>query len=168
MEAKAVLIEAVKNAIMVELKGQQLYRSAMEQTKDPAAKLMFKALADDEDEHVQILQNQHKSLLETGKINLDLVEQPDIDEGAETVITEDFKKSVGRGVFELAVIGIGCDLEKRAISYYKEQAEKAEDDAAKQLFTWLSEWEVGHLEQLMELENTLKDEYWATQGFSPM
>ena len=48
------------------------------------------------------------------------------------------------------------------------QAGKAEDPDLRQLFTWLAEWEVGHLEQLVELEKMLQDDYWADQGFSPM
>jgi len=41
-------------------------------------------------------------------------------------------------------------------------------DRLKQLFTWLVEWEDGHLEQLLELEKIYQDAYWADQGFSPM
>ena len=52
----------------------------------------------------------------------------------------------------MAVISIGCDLEKKAIAYYKEHAAKTDDPELKQLFTWLVEWEEGHLDQLRELE----------------
>ena len=68
----------------------------------------------------------------------------------------------------MAVIGIGCDLENKAIAYYRDQADKASDPDLKQLFTWLSEWEVGHLNALMELQKFTQDEYWSNQGFSPM
>ena len=50
------MIEAVKAAVMVEIKGQQLYSHAAMQTEDPAARAMFEALARDEDDHVRILQ----------------------------------------------------------------------------------------------------------------
>ena len=53
-------------------------------------------------------------------------------------------------------------------SYYKENAAKTEDPDLKQLFTWLVEWEDGHLEQLMELEKIYQDAYWSEQSFSPM
>jgi rubrerythrin len=84
------------------------------------------------------------------------------------VITDSFKKSIKRGQFEMAVISIGCDLENKAIAYYKENAAKTEDPDLKQLFTWLVEWEDGHLEQLLELEKIYQDAYWSEQGFSPM
>ena len=165
---KARMIDAIKNAIMTEIKGQQLYAHAAGQTEDPSARAMFEALAKDEDEHVALLQAQHKSLVEEGRVDITLVHPAEVDHGAGHVIDDDFRKSIKRGTFEMAVIGIGCDLENKAITYYREQAELAEDPDLKQIFTWLSEWEVGHLEHLMELEKILQDEYWSDQGFSPM
>jgi len=169
MDAKTErMIQAVKDAIMTEIKGQQLYSHAADTTEDPAAKAMFTALARDEDEHVALLQAQHRSLVDAGRIDLSQVHPAEVDHGAGHVIDDSFRKSIKRGTFEMAVIGIGCDLENKAITYYKEQAAKAEDPDLKQLFTWLAEWEVGHLEHLVELEKMLQDEYWSDQGFSPM
>lgn len=165
---KDAMIQAIKDAVMVEIKGQQLYTHAAKTTEDPAAKAMFEMLARDEDDHVNILQTQYKNLMEAGKINLDDVHPAEVDHGSHGVITDDFRKSIKRGQFEMAVISIGCDLENKAIAYYKEQAEKTEDADLKQLFTWLVEWEDGHLEQLLELEKIYQDAYWAEQGFSPM
>ncbi len=162
------MIEAVKNAIMTEIKGQQLYSHAAATTQDPSAKAMFTALARDEDEHVALLQAQHKSLVEAGRIDLSQVHPAEMDHGAGHVIDDSFRKSIKRGTFEMAVIGIGCDLENKAINYYRDQAAKSDDPDLKQLFTWLGEWEVGHLEQLVELEKMMQDEYWADQGFAPM
>jgi rubrerythrin len=167
-ESKQAVIKAIKDAVMVEVKGQQLYSHAAETAEDPAAKAMFKMLAKDEDDHVRILMNQYKNLVEKGKLDLADVHPAEVDHGSGTVITDDFKKSVQRGKFEMAVISIGCDLENKAISYYKEHAAKTDDPELKQLFTWLREWEDGHLEQLLELEKIYQDAYWADQGFSPM
>ena len=65
-------------------------------------------------------------------------------------------------------LGIGCDLENKAIAYYRDHAARTDDPDLKQLFTWLLEWEDGHLTQLLELEKIYQDAYWADQGFSPM
>ena len=161
-------IEAVKSAIMVEIKGQQLYAHAKTSTTDPDAKAMFEALSRDEEEHVAILKAQYRSLLEHGKIDLSAVHPIDVDEGASPIIGDAFRAAVKRGTFEMAVIGIGCDLENAAIAFYKGEAAKTEDPDLKKIFTWLSEWEVGHLRQLMEIEKVMQDAYWADQGFSPM
>ena len=162
------MIKAVKDAIMTEIKGQQLYSHAAATTPDAAAKAMFEALARDEDEHVALLQAQHKSLVEAGRVDLSHVHPAEVDHGAGHVIDDAFRNSIKRGTFEMAVIGIGCDLENKAIQYYREQAAATEDADLKQLFTWLSEWEVGHLAQLVELEKLMQDEYWSSLGFSPL
>jgi len=169
MEAstKQQLIEAVKQALMVELKGHQLYTHAVQVTEDPAAKAMFQALANDEVEHLRMLQAQHKSLLEEGKVDLGAMHTVTIDEGARHVINETFAKSVKHGTFELAAVSIGVDLERRAESFYREQAKNAEVVELKQLFEKLASWELGHFEQLHELEKLLQDEYWSRQGFAP-
>jgi len=103
-----------------------------------------------------------------GRLDLSQVKPGEVDEGAGTVIDDNFRKSLKRGTFEMAVIGIGCDLEKKALAYYQEQANATRDADLKQLFTWLHQWETGHLENLMELETMLQDAYWSDQGFSPM
>jgi rubrerythrin len=167
-EKQQAVIKAIKDAVMVEVKGQQLYSHAAEKAEDPTAKKMFEMLAQDEDDHVRILMNQYKSLVEAGKLDLKDVHPAEVDHGSATVITDDFRKAVQRGKFEMAVISIGCDLEKKAIAYYKEHAAKTDDAELKQLFTWLVEWEDGHLEQLLELEKIYQDAYWADQGFAPM
>jgi len=165
---KEAMIKVVKDAVMVEVKGQQLYSHAATEAVDPAAKAMFEMLAKDEDDHVRILMTQYKSLMSDGKLDLSEVHPAAVDHGSQDVISDEFKKSIKGGKFEMAVIGIGCDLENKAIAYYKKHAAETDDAELKQLFTWLVEWEDGHLEQLMELEQMYQDAYWADQGFSPM
>jgi rubrerythrin len=167
-QKKQEMIKIIKDAVMVEVKGQQLYTHAAGEAEDPAAKAMFEMLAKEEDDHVRILTNQYKSLIADGKLNLDDVHPAEVDHGSQDVVTDAFKRSIKRGKFEMAVISIGCDLENKAITYYREHSEKAEDPDLKQLFIWLAEWEDGHLEQLLELEKIYQDAYWADQGFSPM
>ncbi len=165
---KQQMIEAIKTALMTEIKGQQLYSHAVSQTPDPDARAMFEALARDEEEHVNLLKAQYKSLMETGRIDLSKVHPAEVDHGAAPIIDDAFRRAVKRGTFEMAVIGIGCDLEKKAIAFYKAAAEKAEDPDLKQIFSWLAEWEVGHLDHLLELEKMMQDAYWSDQGFAPM
>ncbi len=167
-QKKEQMIKAIKDAVMVEVKGQQLYSHAATEAKDPAARAMFEMLAKDEDDHVRILMTQYKSLMADGKLDLSDVHPAEVDHGSADVVTDDFRKSVKRGKFEMAVISIGCDLENKAIAYYKEHADKTDDPELKQLFTWLREWEDGHLEQLLELEKIYQQAYWPDQGLSPM
>jgi len=166
--ADSPVIKALKEALMVEIKGQQLYSHAVTQTSNPDAKKLFEMLAEDEEQHTNILRTQISSLMTDGKFDLSEINPAELDHGSQNVVSDEFKRSLKRGDFEMAVIGIGCDLETRAIDYYTSQAAKTDDADLKKLFTWLSEWEDGHLTQLRELEGLYQDAYWADQGFSPM
>ncbi len=153
---------------MVEIKGQQLYDHAAKQTEDPAAKTMFTMLARDEDAHLKILTTQYRALMENGRMDLSKIDPAEVDQCSHEIVNDEFKRSLKRGTFEMAVIGIGCDLENKAIAYYKQQVEKAKNEDLRKLFSWLVEWEDGHLKQLLELEKVYQEAYWADQGFSPM
>lgn len=166
--ADSAVVKALKDALMVEIKGQQLYTHAATQTENADARKLFEMLAEDEVQHTRILETQLKALLSTGGFDLSEIHPAELDHGSQSIVSDEFKRTLKRGDFEMAVIGIGCDLETRAIAYYKEQAAAAEDPELKKLFTWLSEWEDDHLMQLRELESLYQDAYWADQGFSPM
>ncbi len=167
-EKRDAMIQAVKDALMVEIKGQQLYSHAAETAKDPEVKTMFQMLANDEENHVKMLKAQFKPLMEEGKVTLDGFHPAELDHGSASIIPDSFKKRIKGGEFEMAVIGIGCQLEVQAISHYKSRAKNIDDPDLKQLFSWLSDWEEDHLNQLRELETMYQDSYWSDQGFSPM
>lgn len=167
-EKREAMIQAVKDALMVEIKGQQLYSHAAETAKDPEVKEMFQMLANDEENHVKMLQAQFKPIMEEGRIVLEGFHPAELDHGSQSIIPDSFKKKIKGGEFEMAVIGIGCQLEVQAIAHYKSKAKNIEDPDLKQLFSWLSDWEEDHLNQLRELETMYQDAYWAEQGFSPM
>lgn len=165
---KTAQMEVLKEALLAEVKGHQLYTHAANTTADPAVKAIFESLARDEEGHIHILKNQAKSMFDTGKLDLGVVSTAEVGGGSHAIIDDDFKKSLKTGTFEMAAIGIGCDLEKKAIAYYSEHAEKTDDPELKKLFSWLSDWEKGHLNQLLDLEGHYKDAYWADQGFLQM
>ncbi len=167
-DVRAAMIEVVKEALLAEVKGHQLYTHAATTTTDPAVQGIFKSLARDEEAHIAILKGQAQALFDTGSLDLGAVSTAEVGGGSHAIIDDDFKRSLKKGTFEMAAIGIGCDLEKRAIAYYSEHAEKTDDPELKKLFSWLTEWEKNHLSQLLDLEKFYKDAFWADQGFMPM
>ncbi len=167
-DVRAAMIEVVKEALLAEVKGHQLYTHAATTTTDPAVQGIFKSLARDEEAHIAILKGQAQALVDTGSLDLGAVSTAEVGGGSHAIIDDDFKRSLKKGTFEMAAIGIGCDLEKRAIAYYSEHAEKTDDPELKKLFSWLTEWEKNHLSQLLDLEKFYKDAFWADQGFMPM
>ena len=48
---RKIVLDAIKTAIITELRGLEIYKAAAERTTDPAARLMFQSLATDEEHH---------------------------------------------------------------------------------------------------------------------
>jgi len=58
-------------------------------------------------------------------------------------------------------------MDNRAISVYSERAEASEDSREKQLYSWLAQWERGHLKFLAEINDELLEEVWYESSFWP-
>jgi len=66
------------------------------------------------------------------------------------------------------VISAALEFEKRAVAYYSEQAEQAGSEAEKEVFGWLSRWEVTHMEMLAKVDDELKQDIWFDNQFWPL
>ncbi len=67
----------------------------------------------------------------------------------------------------MAVVAAGVQLEMSAIEYYKKAAAECPDEESSKVFKFLAEWEDDHLRNLTDLQERLKDDYFASQGFAP-
>jgi rubrerythrin len=164
---RRIVLEAVKTAIITELRGLEIYKAAAERAVDPSAKQMFHSLADDEKHHKEFLEKNFRSLLEKGEWavpatpeNLSPLDHTDI-------VTPEFLQRVKGGDFEMGVVAAGCELELSAINFYKKAAKECPDEESAKVFQFLAEWEAGHLESLMQLEARMKESYFADLGFTP-
>jgi len=164
---RKIVLEAIKKAIITELRGYEIYKAAAERATDPNAKMMFNKLADDENCHKTFLEKNFKSVLEKGEWavpatpeNLNPLDDTDI-------VNKDFLARVKGGDFEMAVVAAGSALEISAINFYKQAAKDCPDEESVKVFTFLAEWEADHLKSLSELEDRMRDEYFADRGFAP-
>lgn len=166
--ARKIVLEAVKTAIITELRGLEIYKAAAERTTDHAARLMFQSLANDEAHHKQFLEKNFHSLLESGEWSVPATPENLSPLDDSQVITPQFLKRVKGGAFEMAVVAAGCELEMSAINFYTKAADECPDVESAAVFRFLANWEKGHLEALTALEERMKDQYFAERGFSPM
>jgi len=165
---RRIVLEAVKTAIITELRGYEIYKAAAERTTDASARLMFQSLANDEAHHKDFLEKNFRSLIENGEWSVPATPEnlSPLDESE--VITPQFLKRVKGGSFEMAVVAAGCELEMSAINFYTKAAEECPDAESAAVFRFLANWEKGHLEALTDLEGRMKDQYFAERGFAPM
>ncbi len=166
--SRKIVLEAVKTAIITELRGLEIYKAAAERTADPSARIMFQSLANDEAQHKEFLEKNFKSLLAKGTWSVPATPEnlSPLDESE--VITPQFLKRVKGGSFEMAVVAAGCELELSAIRFYSKAATECPDEDSAKVFRFLADWEKGHLDALNELEARMRDQYFADQGFAPM
>lgn len=167
LATRKIVLEAVKTAIITELRGYEIYRAAAERTTDASAKQMFQSLADDERHHKEFLEKNFKSLLEHGTWAVPATPENLSPLDHSEIITADFLKRVRGGDFEMAVVAAGCQLELSAINFYKQAAKDCPDEESAAVFRFLADWEGDHLRNLADLEARMKDQYFADLGFSP-
>ena len=165
---KVNTLTILKNAILMERKGQSLYLKAMEHANEESVKAFFKDLADDEQEHVNILEKQFKALMKDGKFmaggfdnDASAVDAPDI-------LDETLKDKISAAGFEATAITAAISFEGKAIRVYAGQSEAASDPEEKKIYKWLSTWEKTHLKKLIALEKSLIDSVWEDNNFWPM
>ncbi len=166
METQKAL-EILKMAILMEKRGHAFYAKVAEQTPDPEIRHIFLTMADEETKHVKFLAEQYVSY--EREHTFKKVDLPDLsNEGFATLIlTEDMKNKISSAGFEAAAISAAIDFEKRAIDVYARQAEATSDPNEKALYTWLSDWEKGHLKVLSDMDEELKQKIWNDNQFWP-
>jgi rubrerythrin len=165
---KAKLLEAVKQALMLEINGFQFYQVAAERCSNPVARQMFEELARDETQHRAELERQFRSILQENRWRPPpRSKKPDL-RFKDPVIDQSLKKNIEGAWFDFAALQIGVMLEKRTLDHYRNQRSCTEDPELKALYTWLTEWEEGHLDRLMTLERAMREEIWNEAGFWPL
>lgn len=161
-------IDAVRTAIITEIKGLELYQTAASKVQDRDAKRMFEMLAEEEMRHKAYLEAHYASLIKSGewaKTELTPFEKDDV---GEFIIDESFRKSLRGGSFEMAVVAIAVDLEAKAVDFYKSVSQTAEDPETRSVFEHLVKWEEGHHKQFLAIEKEMRDAYFSDRGFAPM
>jgi rubrerythrin len=86
----------------------------------------------------------------------------------DAVLAEKILKGVSGAGYEAAVIAAALEFEKNAVKYYSDRASSAESEEGRKLFSWLTEWEKGHMLMLAKLDNELKEKIWYDNQFWPL
>jgi rubrerythrin len=171
MSDKDDLERILKDAIKVESDGYHFYKMAAEQTIDPQGKEMLESLASDEIKHMKALKEQYKFYKEKGKFDWNQaklkMEIPFDPTSTSPIFSEEFKKKLNESHFEMTALSIGIMLEQNSIDFYKRSTGQSKDPQAKELFSYLADWEGQHLRALISQYNYLKEDYWSDARFFP-
>ncbi|THB75275.1 MAG: rubrerythrin [Desulfobacteraceae bacterium] len=164
---KPSTLTILKNAILIERKGKSLYQTAMDHAESDAVKAFFKDLVDDEQEHIEILEKQFKSFMNSGAFLAGQYEGDAAAVDAPDILSEELTKQIGAASFEATAITAAIAFENKAVQMYAQQAKDATDPEEKKLYNWLSVWEKTHLKKLMAIEESLIETAWNDNNFWP-
>jgi len=164
---KSKPLTILKNAFLMEKKGRSLYEKAMDHAKDDSVKAFFKDLVNDEQEHMNILEQQFKAYIKDGKFLARGYQFDDKAVKAPDILDETLKDKINAASFEATVITASINFEEKAVTIYALRAKEASDPEEKKMYNWLSVWEKTHLEKLMALEASLMENIWQDNNFWP-
>ncbi len=167
MESKNAL-DILKTAILMEKRGQAMYEEVVARTQSEDVKKIFSIMAEEEKMHARFLAEQFKSYLANNTFTRQDLGSSEGDETlVNTILSANIKGQINAAGFEAAAIGAAIDMETKSIEVYRNRANESSDENEKALFNWLADWEKGHYELLLKLDNELKESVWADNEFWP-
>ncbi len=164
---KSNALTILKHAFLMERKGKALYEKAMEHAEDDSIKAFFKDLADDEQEHMNILEKQFKALMNSSRFTAGGFENDASTVSAPDILDQALKNKIDAAGFEATAITAAIGFEEKAVKLYSQRSEEATDPEEKKLYHWLATWEKTHLKKLMALDAALMETIWQDNSFWP-
>jgi rubrerythrin len=162
---------ALDLAIQTEKDGREFYLRAAERSSDAGGKVLFVSLADDELEHLRLLESQREALATGGQwlppSKLDEETAPDQAEGVPLFSRERLAENVSAYTSDLSALRLAFLIEKDAVSFYTRAAAETEDRHGKEVYRRLAEMETEHQRILEEEYNALAKEFRGEMGFEP-
>lgn len=159
--------DILKNAILLEKRGQAFYGKIAEQACSNAVKEFFEMMADEEVKHVKILSEQFKAYQQNHEFTPGEYDKNFSDNIAARVLTQELMKDLSAADYEAAAISAAMSMEENAIKLYSNRSTVADDPNEKALYRWLSDWEKQHLQFLSEIDKELTEQIWYDNSFWP-
>ena len=138
--------KAIQTAIEFENEVRDVYQAAAQEAVDPVGKRLFTVLADEEQGHVDYLQNRLEEWRKTGKVNPAALETavPAHEVIAEAAHSVSESMSEVDHAVELKMLGRALEAERKTSSFYRKMVAELPTEGQK-LFQRFVEIEEGHV-----------------------
>jgi rubrerythrin len=159
-------LEALQYALKTEKDGYQYFKEASERADFPLARKFFGQLAEDEIEHIRLINEFHDAMkAASGDVDIAIPAMPDNHKARLRTIFEAAKDEIDRNVKPdtgiLDVYTHAMDLETKAADFYKERREATPFPKVREFYDWLFHFESAHYAMLSETLSYLKNpEQW--------
>lgn len=151
----------------MERQGKQLYETAKAHAENNEVKEFFQSLAEDEQEHMDILEKQFKAYMSSGKFMAGGFENDASAVKAPDILSDAVKNNINAAGFESTAITAAIGFEEKAVKLYAQRGEEATDPEEKKMYHWLSAWETTHLKKLVNIQESLMARIWEDNSFWP-
>lgn len=159
-DQNTILLDIFKEAISIEIYGQEYYSRFSELVEDENARSLLKGLSRDEVEHRELIAKEYKKI--AGKP----IDIKSLDKDEKAAALRIFPESALTITETKEVLKLGIRTEERSIELYSGSAAKAGNESSKDLFSKLAGIEKGHKEILVDALYYLSQEgTW--YGYSP-
>ncbi len=156
----------LKTALLNEAEGERFYQLAAENTSNSDVKNAFLSLAEEEKMHGTWLREMLQSLNKGEAMDSSLL-NTEISSAVSPHIFNLSQVSGKQNIMEISVFHIGILMEKASLDYYRNAAESTSSQDAKKLYETLAKWEMHHLDELEKVYDSLSEDWFDQQGFSP-
>ena len=152
MEEITAALAILKQAMRLEEEGRAFYLQAAETTGDEEGKETFRALADDEQHHLRLIQRQHDALSSENKWTSSPEIKPthiDMDKPLFPKGKEALEKAVKAKSRDTDAMLFGLEIENKSYDLYRTAALATTNPLGKAMFEFLAGEERGHFNILM-------------------
>jgi rubrerythrin len=157
-------LEVIKQAILNEVEGYEFYKLASEKAVSGGSKDAFLELANEELKHVEYLKELFDKIKGNPTEDFELAFNTELPSPG---IYKWEKMDVDMLALAMSVFGIGMQMEKDSIEFYKKAKENTKFEAAAKLYDTLIKWEFVHLNQFTEQYEMYRKDWWNEQNFAP-
>ena len=161
-EITGEILEIIKESLKLELDGKSFFEQVADMTHNELGKKMFTKLANDETQHLKVFSDIFTQMVgEDWKKHVG-----DVKPRHEAPMIDALKKKVTDAgkeerASELEAISIGMDLERNAIDFFCNAAQRTKDEKARDIFNKIADEERLHYDLLQAQYDYLSNSgYW--------
>jgi len=158
MKVHEYLLEALKDAVQMELEGREFYLQAAEKVTSTGVREILEYLAETEKYHIQKFNEIYQSLQQDPRWTESLAAfSPPHHQPYICVLAMAKEEQGAGGADDLQALRTGIKMEECSIDYYTKLARETGDPLARRFFMSVAHEERGHYLTLLDMHNYLSD-----------
>ena len=169
MKVQEYMLQALKDAVQMELEGRQFYLEAAKKVENPGVRQIFEYLAESEKYHIEKFNEIYRSLEKdpTWTVPIAAFTPPKHEPYICVLAMTQADQETG-GKDDLQALRSALKMEECGIDYYTKLARETNNPLARRFFMSVAHEERGHFLTLMDMHNylTLPEDWFYVQQMS--